>query len=67
MVEEYNLDTGVLNKRAWKTNNNIYKTTKWEVEVGDPVTEHQEENIEQIGIQESKSNVSITVLNLSKQ
>lgn len=55
MVEEYNLDTGVLSKRAWKTNNTIYKKVEWEVEVGDPFSEKVDENIDQIGIKESEN------------
>ncbi|XP_065211165.1 protein DPCD [Planococcus citri] len=55
MVEEYNLETGVLSKRAWKTNSTIYKTVKWQVEVGDPLSEKVDENIDQIGIKESQN------------
>lgn len=62
MVEEYNLDTGVLSKRAWKTNSTIYKTVKWEVEVGDPFSEKVDENIDQIGIKESQNSVSTFLL-----
>lgn len=54
MVEEYNLETGVLTKRAWKKNN-ILKSSKWDVEVGDPLSECPEENI---GLTESKDAVS---------
>ena len=55
MVEEYNLETGVLTKRAWKKNN-ILKSSKWEVEVGESLSENAEENI---GISESKDAVSV--------
>lgn len=57
MVEEYNLDTGVLNKRAWKKNN-ICKNDKWDVEVGEPFYLNKQENIESIGIKESNDSVS---------
>ncbi|KAK7573762.1 hypothetical protein V9T40_010953 [Parthenolecanium corni] len=50
MVEEYNLETGVLTKRAWKKSN-ILKSSKWDVEVGDALSECPEENI---GLTESK-------------
>lgn len=54
MVEEYNLETGVLTKRAWKKSN-ILKSSKWDVEVGDALSECPEENI---GLTESKDAVS---------
>ena len=36
MVEEYNLDTCVLTRRAWRRKVNVKAGDEWEVEVGDP-------------------------------
>lgn len=58
MVEEYNLSTGVLCKRAWKTNKNIYKSVKWEIEVGDPLSVNNKTEEDAIGIKESENSVS---------
>ncbi len=57
MVEEYNSETGVLSRRAWKKNN-ILKSSKWEVEVGDPLHGTSEES-ENIGLFESKDSVNL--------
>lgn len=37
MVEEYNFQTGVLTRRAWKRNKFLQKNSPWEVELGDSV------------------------------
>ncbi|XP_017772293.1 PREDICTED: protein DPCD-like [Nicrophorus vespilloides] len=37
MVEEYNLDTNVLSRRAWKINNEMGGEGDWDIEVGDPM------------------------------
>lgn len=37
MVEEYNVDTQVLLRRAWKVKGKIGGEGKWEVEIGDPI------------------------------
>ncbi|XP_013191145.2 protein DPCD isoform X2 [Amyelois transitella] len=37
MVEEYNTDTEVLLRRAWKVKGKLGGEGKWEVEVGDPI------------------------------
>lgn len=37
MVEEYNADTQVLLRRAWKTKSKLGGEGKWEVEIGDPI------------------------------
>ncbi|KAJ0183197.1 hypothetical protein K1T71_001173 [Dendrolimus kikuchii] len=37
MVEEYNVDTQVLLRRAWRVKNKIGGEAKWNVEVGDPI------------------------------
>lgn len=39
MVEEYNLDTQVLLRRAWKIKGNLGGDGKWLVEIGDPIPE----------------------------
>lgn len=62
MVEEYNLGTGVLNKRAWKSNSSIRKDSDWEIEVGDPLTEIHEDSFQNIGIKESQDSVSNLIL-----
>ncbi|KAG6446036.1 protein DPCD [Manduca sexta] len=37
MVEEYNVDTQVLLRRAWKVKGKLGGEGKWEVEIGDPL------------------------------
>uniref|UniRef100_A0A2A4IZW6 Protein DPCD n=1 Tax=Heliothis virescens TaxID=7102 RepID=A0A2A4IZW6_HELVI len=37
MVEEYNVDTQVLLRRAWKVKGKLGGDGKWEVEIGDPI------------------------------
>ncbi|KAK9509561.1 hypothetical protein O3M35_006850 [Rhynocoris fuscipes] len=36
MAEEYNMETNILTRRAWKRGGALRKTGIWEVEVGDP-------------------------------
>ncbi|GJQ74190.1 hypothetical protein Trydic_g19103 [Trypoxylus dichotomus] len=36
MVEEYNMDTGVLTRRAWRRQTNLGGEGDWEIEIGDP-------------------------------
>lgn len=36
LVEEYNIDTGVLTRRAWKRKTELKNDDKWDIEVGDP-------------------------------
>lgn len=36
MVEEYNMDTHVVTRRAWKVNKRFADEPEWEVEIGDP-------------------------------
>ncbi|CAH1115430.1 unnamed protein product [Psylliodes chrysocephalus] len=36
MVEEYNLDTDVLTRRAWKCMGKFADDDKWDIEIGDP-------------------------------
>lgn len=54
MVEEYNLDTNVLVRRAWKEKGKLGQDIGWSVEVGDP--ELKQDNLETSGIQESSNN-----------
>lgn len=58
MVEEYNMDTNVLVRRAWKEKKDFTETAGWIVEVGD--REPKLNNIETFGIQESSSTPFIT-------
>lgn len=37
MVEEYNVDTQVLLRRAWKVKGKLGGEGKWDVEIGDPI------------------------------
>lgn len=36
MVEEYNMDTGVLTRRAWRRQTNMGGEGDWDIEIGDP-------------------------------
>lgn len=36
MVEEYDMNTNVLNRRAWKLKNRIGGEDDWNIEIGDP-------------------------------
>lgn len=36
MVEEYNTDTKVLTRRAWRTKNELGNEGDWDIEIGDP-------------------------------
>lgn len=55
MVEEYNIDTNVVVRRAWKEQNSFGTNIGWAVEVGDP--ELKQNNIEIYGIEESSNAV----------
>lgn len=54
MVEEYNLETDVLQRRMWKVYD-AFRGEKWEVEIGDPIA--QFDNVESAGITENATNV----------
>ncbi|XP_012541146.1 protein DPCD [Monomorium pharaonis] len=58
MVEEYNTNTNVVVRRAWKKKNGFGTNIGWTVEVGDP--ELKQNNIEIYGIEESSSAPFIT-------
>ncbi|XP_011498939.1 PREDICTED: protein DPCD [Ceratosolen solmsi marchali] len=53
MVEEYNMDTNVLVKRAWKEKGKLGQEIGWVVEVGDP--DLPKDNLDAVGIRESSS------------
>ncbi|KAJ8957934.1 hypothetical protein NQ318_001931 [Aromia moschata] len=36
MVEEYNTDTNVVTRRAWRVNKELKGEDKWDIELGDP-------------------------------
>jgi len=55
MVEEYNTNTNVVVRRAWKEKNGFGTNIGWTVEVGDP--ELKQNNIEIYGIEESSNAV----------
>lgn len=56
MVEEYNMKTNVLVKRAWKEKGKLGQDIGWVVEVGDPEPNFAD-NLESVGIRESSSAV----------
>lgn len=57
MVEEYNVDTQVLLRRAWKVKGKLGGDGKWVVEIGDPIPDATP-TIEVADIVESKDQVS---------
>jgi hypothetical protein len=57
MVEEYNWETGVLIRRAWRKKNTLGGEEHWDVEIGDPETRFL--NLDQVGIKESSSAVRL--------
>ncbi|KAM3964946.1 protein DPCD [Aphomia sociella] len=59
MVEEYNLDTQVLLRRAWKVKGKLGGEGKWDVEIGDPIPDATP-NIEVADIVESKDQPIVT-------
>ncbi|KAJ8688042.1 hypothetical protein QAD02_023837 [Eretmocerus hayati] len=59
MVEEYNMDTNVLVKRAWKQKGKLGQDIGWVIEVGDPEPSVTD-NLDSIGIRESSSAPIIT-------
>ncbi|CAH1155587.1 unnamed protein product [Phaedon cochleariae] len=57
MVEEYNMDTNVLTRRAWKSKKELGLQDNWEVEMGDPEpTPSKDETL----IQESSNQPFVT-------
>ncbi|CAH1398308.1 unnamed protein product [Nezara viridula] len=53
MAEEYNLDTNIVLRRAWKRGKNLSKKSQWEIEVGDP--EPDTLSLEAIGLKENSN------------
>ncbi|KAB0790403.1 hypothetical protein PPYR_15235 [Photinus pyralis] len=45
MVEEYNMETGVVTRRAWKVKTNVGGEGEWHIEVGDPEPTFKTEDI----------------------
>lgn len=65
MVEEYNIDTQVLLRRAWKVNGKLGVNEKWEVEVGDPIPNATPVNTDAADIMECQDQVKIYFLYIS--
>lgn len=59
MVEEYNTDTQVLLRRAWKLKGKFGVDEKWEVEVGDSIPNATTVNTDAADIMESQDQVNI--------
>ncbi|GFG28182.1 hypothetical protein Cfor_07833, partial [Coptotermes formosanus] len=53
MVEEYDCETNVVTRRAWREKNSLGGEGQWNVEIGDP--EGHFLNLDQVGIKESSS------------
>ncbi|EFN81758.1 Protein DPCD [Harpegnathos saltator] len=62
MVEEYNIDTNVVVRRAWRRRNNFGKVNGWSIEIGEPDVIEQNEAYE---IRES-SNTPVVVRRITK-
>lgn len=60
MVEEYNLDTNVVTRRAWRHNKHLKGEDKWEVEIGDPEPVYNEQ--ETLTIRENSNQVFTFVI-----
>lgn len=58
MVEEYNVDTQVLLRRAWKLKGKLGGEGKWLVEVGDPIPDATP-STDALDISESKDQVRV--------
>ncbi|XP_046400790.1 protein DPCD [Ischnura elegans] len=54
MVEEYNMETDVINRRLWKNVNKFGGEETWEAEIGEP--EKTSKGFDVTGIKESSSN-----------
>lgn len=55
MAEEYNLDTNIILRRAWKRGKNLSKKSEWDIEVGDP--EPDSLTLDTIGLKENSNSV----------
>lgn len=54
MVEEYNMETNVLTRRAWREKSQLGRDAGWRIEVGDPEPKSPTPDL----IQESSNSVS---------
>ncbi|XP_063992541.1 protein DPCD [Diachasmimorpha longicaudata] len=54
LVEEYNLETNVVTRRAWREKGKLGQDVGWVVEIGDPEPK-REDNLDISGIRESSS------------
>lgn len=59
MVEEYNMDTNVLTRRAWRDKSDLRKNEEWKIEIGDP--EPKSLNVETLGIKENINSVRLQI------
>lgn len=57
MAEEYNLDTNIVLRRAWKRGKNLSKKSEWDIEVGDP--EPDTSALDSIGLKENSNSILI--------
>nr|CAI5851876.1 unnamed protein product [Callosobruchus analis] len=66
MVEEYNLETNVITRRAWKRKGELEGEGKWDIEIGDPEPNYEKKDEEVIKESPNQPFVSrrITKLNL---
>ncbi|XP_072392841.1 protein DPCD [Diabrotica undecimpunctata] len=64
MVEEYNIQTGVLTRRAWKRLGKLANEEAWDIEIGDPDPTFL--NKEEYSIKESSGQPCITRRNTKK-
>ncbi|CAH2007865.1 unnamed protein product [Acanthoscelides obtectus] len=66
MVEEYNLDTNVVTRRAWKHKGELECQGEWDIEIGDPEPTFEKKDEEMIRESSNQPFVSrrITKLNL---
>lgn len=62
MVEEYNIETQVLLRRAWKLKGKLGVDEKWEVEVGDPIPNATPVNTNAADIMECQDQVNVDIV-----
>ncbi|KAK9885027.1 hypothetical protein WA026_009251 [Henosepilachna vigintioctopunctata] len=58
LVEEYNLQTNIVTRRAWRKKDTIGNDNAWEIELGDPGENFQVENIPVIKENNSQPSIS---------
>ncbi|KAG8223329.1 hypothetical protein J437_LFUL001206 [Ladona fulva] len=59
MVEEYNMETDIINRRMWKNSSKFGGDCHWEMEIGEPA-KTKELSLDDVGIKESGSNPYVT-------